>query len=321
MEDRINQQKIFRDLKKVQKYAKNNFESICKEIESKTKKTIYVVGANRFGIYDKNYLSSIICGKKGKSYDIFPGKDCKKIFLAENDELLCMKSIHTNSFFDHETYYRVNLDDYVYYLYTFDNKFSDLGANYRAKYKDGKLVEWLIIESVISVFTYNYFENKKVEGTYTYLGSPEICRRFSFDLKNDEVNNLVEVKNDKTKFAPNKFTEWLDDELSRLNKSAIAFNVNIYENIEGYSAELVATSTFNEENEDWACDEIYSSRNNGIEFCFSAKNWKAALKFIQLELKEYLRSGKFADILIGSQAVACGFVDGDLSLIYRNGTR
>ena len=112
------------------------------------------------------------------------------------------------------------------------------------------------------------------------------------------------------------FADWLDGILKELDVDAKAFNVNIYENKKGYSAELVATASFDEDDEDWACDEIYASRNDNNEFEFKAKNWESALDYIKSSLNEYLQNGKFADILKNSQAVAYGFVDGDLTVIY-----
>ena len=67
------------------------------------------------------------------------------------------------------------------------------------------------------------------------------------------------------------FGEWLNGILSNFTLDAAAFNFNIYENKKDYSAELVATASFDEDDEDWACDEIYASRNDGNEFCFNAE--------------------------------------------------
>ena len=55
------------------------------------------------------------------------------------------------------------------------------------------------------------------------------------------------------------FGEWLNGILSNFTLDAAAFNFNIYENKKDYSAELVATASFDEDDEDWAC-EIFKKR-------------------------------------------------------------
>lgn len=112
------------------------------------------------------------------------------------------------------------------------------------------------------------------------------------------------------------FGEWLNGILSNFTLDAAAFNFNIYENKKDYSAELVATASFDEDDEDWACDEIYASRNDGNEFCFNADGWESALEFVRSSVENYLKNGTYAEKLTASQAVACGFVDGDLRLIF-----
>jgi shikimate kinase len=79
---------------------------------------------------------------------------------------------------------------------------------------------------------------------------------------------------------------------------------------------LAACASFDAADEDWACDEIYASRNDGKEFGFSAENWEAALEFIDKEIRQYLNGGKFADKLKQADGVACSFVDGDENIIF-----
>ncbi len=112
------------------------------------------------------------------------------------------------------------------------------------------------------------------------------------------------------------FDEWLDGVLKELDVDAVAYNVNIYENRDSFSAELVATSSFDKDDEDWACDEIYASRNDNNEFDFTADNWKKALKFVEKSVARYLDRGTYSAKLKSAQAVACGFVDGDLTVLF-----
>lgn len=112
------------------------------------------------------------------------------------------------------------------------------------------------------------------------------------------------------------FDEWLDNILENFDMDACAFNFNIYENKKGFSTELIATASFDKDDEDWACDEIFASRDDNNEFYFSAKNWESALALVEDNIKQYLQNGKYADKLKSTQGVACGFVDGDLIVLY-----
>jgi len=120
----------------------------------------------------------------------------------------------------------------------------------------------------------------------------------------------------KHKKSNSNFNEWLDGVLKQFNSDAKAFNFNIYENKKDFSTELVATASFDEDDEDWACDEIYASRNDNNEFHFNAEDWEKALEFIQKSVTGYLDNGTYSTKLKNALGVACGFVDGDLTIIY-----
>lgn len=122
---------------------------------------------------------------------------------------------------------------------------------------------------------------------------------------------------EKKKCFVGDFSTWLDGELEIFSSTAKAFNLNLYENKKLFSAELIASNTFDEDDDDWACNEIYASRNGSREFGFDAKDWNNACNFIEQKLKDYLSSGKKANVLKQADAVAFGFVDGDLKIVYR----
>ncbi len=113
------------------------------------------------------------------------------------------------------------------------------------------------------------------------------------------------------------FSEWLDGILATLEVDAAAFNFNIYENREAFSIELIATESFDEYDADWGCDEIYASRNDNNEFYFREKDWQSALAFAKDSISAYLENGRYASKLKSTQAVGCGFVDGDLYILYQ----
>lgn len=129
---------------------------------------------------------------------------------------------------------------------------------------------------------------------------------------NDEPEALEEKPNQNL-----AFNNWLDAELKNIKKIAVAFNFNIYENEDNFSVELIAADSFDEEDEDWACDELYSSREDGQEYEFSAKDDEEAFSIIETCVTNYLEQSANAKTLKDTKAVAVGFVDGDLKIVYK----
>lgn len=115
------------------------------------------------------------------------------------------------------------------------------------------------------------------------------------------------------------FFEWLDYLLKdELNSEIKAVNFNLYEDANNkWSIELVGTSSFDKNNDDWACDEVFTTRDNPFVI-ENESDWKSMEKvFIDL-VNSYLNNGKYAYKLKQYQAVGVGFVDGDLHIVYEN---
>ncbi len=118
-----------------------------------------------------------------------------------------------------------------------------------------------------------------------------------------------------------EFCEWLDNILGGgdIPKEAIAANFNLYEDTDKqWSAEIVLTSRFDEDDQDWACDEVtdLGSRENLFSFEFEGE-WDAVLEMYVNAVEEYLVDGKYADKLKTFVAVGVGFVDGDIEIVYK----
>ena len=129
-----------------------------------------------------------------------------------------------------------------------------------------------------------------------------------------EVMGLLErLKLNKTK----DFFEWLDLILkNELNSEIKAINFNLYEDTDNkWSVELVGTFSFDKDNDDWACDEVFTTRDHPFVIeCES--DWKLVETFFIGLVNEYLSSGKYAGKLKEYQAIGIGFVDGDLHILY-----
>lgn len=116
------------------------------------------------------------------------------------------------------------------------------------------------------------------------------------------------------------FSKWLDFNLEQFSPDIIAVNFNLYEGSnQTYDIQLIGTNTFDEEDEDWTCEEVFTTgedvflipRTNDIE------DWEKGLAFITKIVQKYLEDGKYANLLQGLQAVGIGFVDGDIEILHQ----
>lgn len=122
----------------------------------------------------------------------------------------------------------------------------------------------------------------------------------------------------KVKNQNKKFKKWLDNILkTKLPAGVIAINFNLYEDGENkWSIELIGASSFDEENEQWACDEIFTTRDNPFVF-IEESDWRTIETIYTNLINEYLENGKYSNILKQYTAIGIGFVDGDLNIVYK----
>lgn len=124
------------------------------------------------------------------------------------------------------------------------------------------------------------------------------------------------LKKDKTYES---FAAFSDEAFGQMPlQEAVAFNLNLYENVDNHwSAEWVATSAFSTASDDWACEELFATRAH--PFVLEAEGDE---KTIHARFKDYVeryfKHCRYASALRGKAAIALGFVDGDLELVYQN---
>lgn len=131
---------------------------------------------------------------------------------------------------------------------------------------------------------------------------------------------MVEIlESQKVKNQNKKFKKWLDNILkTKLPDGVIAINFNLYEDIDNkWSIELIGASSFDENNEDWACDEIFTTRDNPFVLV-EESDWKTIEIIYTNLINEYLENGKYSNMLKQYTAIGIGFVDGDISIVYRS---
>ncbi len=117
----------------------------------------------------------------------------------------------------------------------------------------------------------------------------------------------------------NRVSEWLDVVLeTNIPNEVVAFGFNLYEDSHyNWSMELIGASEFDIDNEDWLCSEVtdFNTRDNPLRWHKEA-GWEEILNEIVCALKEYLKNGKYADILKTKSGVGVGFVDGSIEILY-----
>jgi shikimate kinase len=115
---------------------------------------------------------------------------------------------------------------------------------------------------------------------------------------------------------------WIDKlELSSVPEDVAAFCFNLYDGCdnEHWSMELVGTDSFDADDSDWACGEVTDFGSRAAELKWIQKgDWEAALAQMVSILNAYLDKGKYATVLKNKAAVAVGFTDGDLEILFTN---
>jgi hypothetical protein len=124
-------------------------------------------------------------------------------------------------------------------------------------------------------------------------------------IRNDKMNKKLQTD----------FNSWLDQIFNEIDQIPVAWNFNLYE---PFCVELVGTKSYNKKDEDWVCDEIYASRESHSNFKLSSDNWEETLHLTIDLIKNYLELGNYKEKLLESYAVGCGFIDGDLKVLYEN---
>ena len=114
-------------------------------------------------------------------------------------------------------------------------------------------------------------------------------------------------------------SKWLDDVLKiDIPNEVIAFGFNLYDDGNyNWSIELVGTSEFDIDDEDWLCNEITNFNTRENPLCWTKEaEWEEILDDIVCALREYLKRGQYADKLKAKSGIGVGFVNGDVEILY-----
>lgn len=106
------------------------------------------------------------------------------------------------------------------------------------------------------------------------------------------------------------FRDWLDQELSELPKAIVAVCVNLYD--APFAAELVGATEFDEDDDDWACEEDWRGRQR-FELSSIEAQWEERLAVVHEWLTSWFETcAGPASLARRLEALGVGFVDGDL---------
>ncbi|MGX5203251.1 hypothetical protein [Aliikangiella sp. IMCC44632] len=113
------------------------------------------------------------------------------------------------------------------------------------------------------------------------------------------------------------FSNWLDKQLDvEIPGDIIAFNININES--PFNIEIVGSTEYDAEDEDWACSEdwIPQARSISVSQQYFGDSWEDAQKNLYDLCKVYINSDSpIAKKLSSATAFAIGFVDGNLQIV------
>jgi hypothetical protein len=121
-----------------------------------------------------------------------------------------------------------------------------------------------------------------------------------------------------------EFKEWFSASLAQSMPASVkAFSFNLFELPESsevkFGIELIGSSSFDENDPDWACDEVWEPRVRKISIpkSFSGSCWEQCLANVRALLLTCLSSEVAAEKLKSKLGVGLGFVDGDLEVLWQ----
>ena len=79
---------------------------------------------------------------------------------------------------------------------------------------------------------------------------------------------------------------------------------------------MYITSEFDENDDDWACCEVFSTRENPFEI-EQEGDWQTVEEIFEEWISDYLANGKLSEKMKQNEAVGIGFVDGDLTILFK----
>jgi hypothetical protein len=113
------------------------------------------------------------------------------------------------------------------------------------------------------------------------------------------------------------FNHWADAALAEpIPDNTVAFSFNL---AEPWCIEVIGAERYSEDDPDWACDEVFRPKAPNLDLPRqeAGTSWEPVLEAAKSLVLNYLsRESVGASRLKQSEAVAIGFVDGDLHMLW-----
>ena len=115
-----------------------------------------------------------------------------------------------------------------------------------------------------------------------------------------------------------RFAAWVDRILDSRNLSqVVAYNFNLYEHTDETAIQLIGATSYDPNNDDWACDAYFTSGEDlfTLPHSLTGENWEDAQGFAIRLIEDYLQRSTLPVPLKTCRAVTVGFVDGSLQAV------
>ena len=114
------------------------------------------------------------------------------------------------------------------------------------------------------------------------------------------------------------FEAWLDESLAgEIPEEVVAFMFNL---AEPWCVDVVGCGSYDEEDADWGCDEVFRPETGALDLPEEVvgEDWESVLESCKGMIAGYLkRESAGSALLKRATAVAVGFVDGDVEVVWR----
>lgn len=113
--------------------------------------------------------------------------------------------------------------------------------------------------------------------------------------------------------------KWLNKILEQtVPSNVVALIFNLYDDGEdNWSIELIGTDSFDLEDEDWCCNEIFDFGTRERPLAWKEeKEWNEILDEMLQIMRKYLEQGLHSNVLKKYRGVGIGFVDGDVEILF-----
>lgn len=116
----------------------------------------------------------------------------------------------------------------------------------------------------------------------------------------------------------NDIEKWIDSIFENtIPNEVVGIAFNLYEDENNqWSIEMIGSGSFDAEDPDWACDEVFDTRDNTLSWVQDA-TWEGVLQEVIGKIQKYIEIGKYAGQMRAYSGVGVGFVDGDITIVYQ----